>query len=105
MSNAARRMASTAVATVAQLSPMARGMAAYSVIWPTSVFIQQTVIDRRSLNEIDWAKCARFSVYGALWVAPTLYCWVRLASVMWPRTALKTGIIKVRKNDRFALQI
>lgn len=74
---------------------MVRGMLSYSVIWPTSVLIQQTVISGRRFDEIDWAKCARFSVYGAFYVAPTLYSWVRISSQLWPRTALKTGIIKV----------
>lgn len=83
------------VRAVCQRYPLVRGMLSYSVIWPTSCIIQQTVISGQPLSEIDWAKCARFSVYGALYVAPTLYLWVRTASQLWPRIALKTGLIKV----------
>lgn len=42
----------------------------------------------------DWKKCLRFSLYGAFVVAPSLYAWVRISTIMWPRTSLKTGLLK-----------
>lgn len=42
----------------------------------------------------DWKKCVRFSLYGSLVVAPTLYCWIRISSKIWPKTSLKTAIYK-----------
>lgn len=43
----------------------------------------------------DWKKCLRFSLYGGLFVAPTLYCWIRVSSIIWPTTSFKTAIYKV----------
>lgn len=36
----------------------------------------------------------RFSAYGALFVAPTLYAWVRFSSRVWPQTDLRTAMTK-----------
>lgn len=36
----------------------------------------------------------RFSIYGSLVVAPTLYGWIKLTTAMWPKTNLKSGISK-----------
>lgn len=42
----------------------------------------------------DWAKCINFSLYGTLFVAPTLYGWVRFTTIVWPVTNLKSAIKK-----------
>ncbi|XP_055844199.1 mpv17-like protein isoform X2 [Episyrphus balteatus] len=73
--------------------PMVRGMVSYSLIWPTSSIIQQT-IEGKSWGSYDWWRCLRFSLYGGFFVAPTLYGWVRLSSAMWPVTSFRTGVIK-----------
>lgn len=74
--------------------PLFRGMVSYSIIWPTSAFIQQKIAGK-SWDEIDWAKCARFSIYGGLYVAPTLYTWIRVSSKLFPQNTLRTAICKV----------
>ena len=43
---------------------------------------------------MDWAKCARFSLFGSLYVAPTLYAWVRISSRIWPKTNFRTALTK-----------
>ncbi|ETN63133.1 hypothetical protein AND_005161 [Anopheles darlingi] len=73
--------------------PVVRGMITYSCLWPTGCFIQQKLSGKK-LNEIDWNKCWRFFFYGGFIVAPTLYGWIRLASIMWPRQDLKSAIAK-----------
>lgn len=35
-----------------------------------------------------------FSLFGFFFMGPTIYCWMRLASVMWPRTDIKSSICK-----------
>lgn len=50
---------------------------------------------RFPLDEIDWMRCARFSFYGGLYVAPTLYTWIRLSSRIFPNQTLKAAISKV----------
>lgn len=74
--------------------PLFRGMVSYSLIWPTSAFIQQKIVGQ-TWDEIDWAKCARFSFYGGLYVAPTLYAWIRISSKLFPRANLRAAISKV----------
>lgn len=74
--------------------PLLRGMVSYSIIWPTSALIQQKLAGK-SWNEIDWAKCARFSFYGGLYVAPTLYTWIRISSKLFPRANFRSALFKV----------
>ncbi|KAL5276319.1 hypothetical protein ACFFRR_001890 [Megaselia abdita] len=73
--------------------PVLRGMISYSIIWPTSSLIQQ-VVEGKTLDTIDWWRCARFSFFGGLFVAPSLYSWMRVSSAMWPETSLRTAIAK-----------
>lgn len=74
--------------------PLLRGMVSYSLLWPTSALIQQKIAGK-SWSEIDWAKCARFSFYGGIYVAPTLYAWIRVSSKLFPQANLRSAICKV----------
>lgn len=74
--------------------PVVRGMLSYAIIWPTSCIIQQTIADKTWKN-YDWMQALRFSLYGGLFTAPTLYAWVRLSTKIWPHVTLKTAITKV----------
>ncbi|XP_012264038.2 mpv17-like protein [Athalia rosae] len=71
--------------------PVIRGMASYTVIWPTASLIQQKFIGK---DEISYMQALRFSLYGGFFVAPTLFCWIKFASYVWPKSDLKSGIIK-----------
>nr|CAH7750328.1 unnamed protein product [Callosobruchus chinensis] len=73
--------------------PVIRGMISYGTIWPTSCIIQQTIAGKTWEN-YDWMHALRFSLYGALFTAPTLYGWIRISTLMWPTTNLKTSITK-----------
>ncbi|EDW82558.1 uncharacterized protein Dwil_GK10054 [Drosophila willistoni] len=81
------------LATKAKLHPMAKGALTYAIMWPTGSLIQQT-LEGRHFGNYDWQRALRFSLFGALYVAPTLYGWVRLSSAMWPQTNFRIGIIK-----------
>ena len=70
--------------------PMLKGMAVYSVIWPTSSVVQSVICK----DELDWKKSLRFFMFGTFFVAPTLYGWVKLTTAMWPSMSLKTGMAK-----------
>lgn len=76
---------------ISQKYPIIRGMASYSVIWPTANLLQQKIIGK---EEFNYAEAGRFSLYGSLYVAPTLYCWLKCASYLWPKGDLKSAIIK-----------
>ncbi|XP_030760391.1 uncharacterized protein LOC115885580 [Sitophilus oryzae] len=75
--------------------PVARGMLSYGTLWPTSCLIQQTM-SGKTIENYDWIQALRFSLYGGLFTAPTLYAWIKLSSRLWPATSLKTSIAKVR---------
>lgn len=57
------------VSTFFRAHPMLKGMAMYSVIWPTSSVVQQVI----NKEDLDWKKSARFFMFGTFFVAPTLY--------------------------------
>ncbi|XP_031634658.1 mpv17-like protein [Contarinia nasturtii] len=73
--------------------PLIRGMVSYSLIWPTSAFIQQKIVGTQ-WDSIDWAKCVRFSIYGGFYVAPTLYTWIRISSRLFPQNTLRAAVSK-----------
>ncbi|CAH0701800.1 unnamed protein product [Spodoptera exigua] len=73
--------------------PLLRGMASYSIIWPGSSLIQQTV-EGKTIDNYDWWRCARYGLYGSCYVAPTLYSWLTIANIMWPGSSIRAGIIK-----------
>lgn len=74
---------------------LVRGVAIYSVTWPLSSIIQQS-LDPSGRKEIDYQRAAKFSMYGGLFVAPTLYTWMRFASFLWPSMTITSHITKVR---------
>lgn len=74
--------------------PLLRGVLSYSIIWPTSALIQQRMAGK-TLDTYDWGRCIRFSIYGAFYVAPTLYAWIRLSTMLFPKNNFKSAISKV----------
>lgn len=78
------------VSTFFRQHPMLKGMAVYSVIWPTSSVVQQLIMK----EDLDWQKHLRFFMFGTFFVAPTLYGWIKLSSAMWPKMNLRSGISK-----------
>lgn len=46
------------------------------------------------LETYDWNKCLRFALYGSLYVAPSLYGWVKITSKIWPVTNIRTAMMK-----------
>uniref|UniRef100_A0A182W7Z3 Mpv17-like protein n=1 Tax=Anopheles minimus TaxID=112268 RepID=A0A182W7Z3_9DIPT len=73
--------------------PLARGIATYSVLWPTANLVQQSLEGRR-YGSFDYGQCVRYGMYGALYVAPTIYGWVKISTIMWPNMNLKTAVFK-----------
>jgi hypothetical protein len=67
-------------------------MASYAVIWPTGCLIQQVAFGD---DEFDLARAARFGLFGAFYVAPTLNAWLTVARYLYPKNDLRSAIIKV----------
>lgn len=76
---------------------LVRGVAIYSITWPLSSIIQQE-LDKSSNKKIDLQRAAKFSMYGGLFVAPTLYAWMRFAGYVWPSMTITSHITKVRTS-------
>ncbi|CAG9806899.1 unnamed protein product [Chironomus riparius] len=70
-----------------------RGMIAYSVLWPVGSMVQQT-FEGKSFREFDWKRILRFCLYGTLIQGPALYCWMRVANKMWPRSDIRSALAK-----------
>lgn len=73
--------------------PVTRGMLSYSIIWPSGCFLQQLWFNDD--DHVSLKRCLRFLIYGGFFVAPTLYAWVRLSSVMFPDPGIKSALAKV----------
>lgn len=71
-----------------------RGILSYGTLWPCGSLIEQTLIEKRNIQTYDWVKCLKFSLFGAFFMGPTLYVWMRLATVMWPKTGVKSSLCK-----------
>uniref|UniRef100_A0A8D8TZ79 Mpv17-like protein n=1 Tax=Cacopsylla melanoneura TaxID=428564 RepID=A0A8D8TZ79_9HEMI len=72
--------------------PVARGMIAYSVIWPGGVLLQEKFIAKK--KKIDYDRIFRFSLFGTFFVAPTLYYWLSVARRRWPLNTLRHTLTK-----------
>ncbi|XP_050695658.1 PXMP2/4 family protein 4-like isoform X3 [Eriocheir sinensis] len=77
---------------VGEQYPIFRGMATYSVLWPTSNLVQQSMDETR--NKYDPVECLRYLVLGTFVTAPTVYAWVKLASKIVRGTTLKHALLK-----------
>lgn len=73
---------------------LVRGVAIYSITWPVSSLVQQA-LQTSGNRDIDLKRAAKFSLYGGLYVAPTLYTWMRFASFIWPSMTITSHITKV----------
>lgn len=74
-------------------------MVTYSVLAPSSNATQQILDPKR--EKFDPAECLRFAVLNGFLVAPTLYGWVKLASIIIRGNTLKHCLLKVSMNNIF----
>lgn len=73
--------------------PIVRGMTTYSVLWPTSNLVQQSMDKTR--DEYDIMETLRYLVLGTFVTAPTVHVWVKLASKIIKGNTLKHAVLKV----------
>ncbi|RLU23248.1 hypothetical protein DMN91_003451, partial [Ooceraea biroi] len=57
-----------------------------------AAFVKQARVATQTLKQLCGA--IRFSLMASLYVAPTLYCWLRCASYLWPKADLKSAVTK-----------
>lgn len=75
-----------------QKKPLVRGIVTYVITWPVGSLIQQTL----EAEEYSLIRTVKFGLYGGLYVAPTLYGWMKLSCIVFPKPTLLHSAIKVR---------
>lgn len=83
--------------------PILRGMVTYSVLWPASNFVQQSMDKTR--EKYDPVESLRYLFLGSFVTAPTVYVWVKLASKIIKGTSLKHALLKVSNGDVYRSSI
>ncbi|XP_022185876.1 mpv17-like protein isoform X1 [Nilaparvata lugens] len=79
------------VKDVSSKYPVIRGMVSYAVIWPIGSLVQQTIA---GVDQYDYARAARFCLFGSCYVAPTLHTWLKVAVQMFPKKTLASAFTK-----------
>lgn len=60
--------------------PMIKGMVAYAIIWPSSSLAQEYITHGGSIDQMDKARALRFGVFGAFFMAPVFYGWMKFSN-------------------------
>ncbi|EFX89001.1 hypothetical protein DAPPUDRAFT_191208 [Daphnia pulex] len=77
--------------------PISRGMVVYAILWPSSDLCRQLAtsgIQKDKTTPVDLPRLARFSLFGTLWVAPTVFTWVKISSRLIPGSSLRVAAVK-----------
>lgn len=82
--------------------PIVKGMATYTVLWPTSNICQQTIQGR---EKYDFAQATRFCVFGTFVIAPSLYVWVKIAGRLVPGNTFRVAVKKVDHGPHEFIEI
>ncbi|CAL4166807.1 unnamed protein product, partial [Meganyctiphanes norvegica] len=80
------------IRTLVTKYPLAKGMLTYSVLWPASNVTQQCLDPTR--KKINHWETVRFAIFGPLVIAPSMYTWIKVASIMVKGNALRHAILK-----------
>ncbi|KAL3269203.1 hypothetical protein HHI36_008285 [Cryptolaemus montrouzieri] len=86
-----------ALSKVVQFSkkyPISRGILAYTLVFPTSCLIQQTLAGNK-WETLDWKRVFQFWLYGTFFLAPVGYGYVRVMSKWFPHSDIKTTIKRI----------
>jgi len=72
--------------------PLVRGMISYSVIWPCSNLVQQT-LDKEKTS-IDIKEVIRYGVLGTLGTGPLVFVWMKTINRLIAGTTIKHAVLK-----------
>lgn len=73
--------------------PILKGMLSYATIWPASCFIEQTFKGNK-MKDVDYWRVLNFALYGSCVMAPALYGWVRITTILLPQRTLQAAVMK-----------
>ncbi|XP_044753343.1 mpv17-like protein isoform X7 [Coccinella septempunctata] len=74
--------------------PFSRGLLSYTIIFPSSCLIQQTLAGN-TWETYDWKRVFRFWIYGTFFLAPVGYGYVKIMSKWLPNSDLRSNIKRV----------
>ncbi|XP_064101927.1 PXMP2/4 family protein 4-like [Macrobrachium nipponense] len=77
---------------VTEKYPVLRGMITYSVLWPTSNVVQQSLDKTR--DNYDPVESLRYLILGTFGTAPTVYVWVKIAGKLVKGQLFKHAVLK-----------
>ena len=73
--------------------PITRGMLSYSILWPSSNLVQQSM--DKSQKEYNFKEAIRYSIMGAFINAPTVFAWIKFNGWLIKGNTITTAIKKV----------
>ncbi|XP_068215485.1 PXMP2/4 family protein 4-like [Palaemon carinicauda] len=77
---------------VTEKYPVLRGMITYSVLWPASNVVQQSLDKTR--DHYDPLESLRYLVLGSFATAPTVYVWVKIAGKLVKGQLFRHAVLK-----------
>ncbi|KAI5645646.1 mpv17 / PMP22 family domain-containing protein [Phthorimaea operculella] len=87
--------------------PVLRGMISYGLTWPCCSLVQEYLEFGVKFSEADWGRAARFGIFGAFFMAPVFYGWMRFTEPLFPqrnlKTCLKRAVVEQLSYTPFAL--
>ncbi|XP_039760871.1 mpv17-like protein 2 [Pararge aegeria] len=69
-------------------------MVSYAVIWPSSSIVQEYIQGGTTIENADWARATRFGIFGAFFMAPLFYSWMKLSSKFFIKKNLTTAVTR-----------
>lgn len=74
--------------------PLLRGMLSYSIIWPTCSVVQEYIEHGTTIENCDWVRAARYSIFGTFFMAPVFYGWMKYISPFFKGKSLKIALTR-----------
>lgn len=69
-------------------------MVSYSIIWPSCSIVQEYIENGTTIDDADFARAARFGIFGTFFMAPVFYGWMKYTSRFFKNKSLKTAMIR-----------
>ncbi|KAJ2941468.1 hypothetical protein O0L34_g14514 [Tuta absoluta] len=72
--------------------PVLRGMISYGIMWPFCSLAQEYIEFGVKFSEANWPRAARFGFFGAFFMAPVFYGWMKFTQPLFPKRTLLTCV-------------
>lgn len=82
----------TKLCSLSEQYPVLRGMISYAIIWPACSITQEYIENGTSMEDINWPRAARFGFFGAFFMSPVFYGWMKYSSRYFVGKSLLTAV-------------